>query len=554
MTLAFITISPLPSHAPARPSISHRKVPICNKQSRAPWSLPRFLSTASFFSPLARIFSPSPDPASKVAARSKALERMAKTDKVVLVTGANGGTGRRVVKALLDDGKYVVRAVTRTRERLDTALQDQGVDVEQMEKSGKLQVFVTDLFNLRDEIFEGVVCVLGCTGVNAGPSEDPDRKKYFQGIKFYQPVILDDSPENVEFVGVGRAVKLMEKETKRRREENELQILEMGADVEKLWGGLDDVVMGGVSESFAKAESGDLVFGGTTRTENRGGFCSIRTKDFEKAIDLDGFDGLRLRIKGDGQRYKMIVRCEKKWDGLANCFSFDTVKDEWVDIYAPFEQFKPVFRGKTVENADKLNKRNIVAFQLMLSKFEYDGDLNPKFSPGRFDLRVSKMAAYKDSEVPVQFVHLGSAGVTRIFRKDELDLEKQPPAVRMNEMLGRILDWKLAGEDVVRASGLRYVIVRPCALTEKECVGIEALKIQQGDWMTGQVSRDDMARFLVDVMERKEAVGKTVEVAMVSEGETGTGGWERFNDLKKDDDVARQFAEFPYVPSALVEN
>lgn len=478
---------------------------------------------------------------------------MAKTEQIVLVTGASGGTGRRVVKILLDDGKYVVRALTRTRERLDMALKDQGVDVEEMEKSGRLQVFITDLYNLREEMFNGVVCVIGCTGVNVGPTEDPDRQKYFQGVTFYPPQILDDSPENVEFVGVEKAVSEMQKAVKRRMEESEVEVLNMEANVPETWGGLDDVVMGGVSESFVKAESGDLVFGGMTRTENRGGFCSIRTKDFEKPINLDAFDGIRLRVKGDGQRYKMIVRCERKWDGLANCLSFDTVKDEWVDIYAPFEEFKTVFRGKTVGDGRKLDKGNVVAFQLMLSKFEYDGELNPKFVPGKFELRVSKMAAYKGSEVPAQFVHVGSAGVTRIFKKNELDLEKQPPAVRMNDMLGRILDWKLAGEDVIRSSGLRYVIVRPCALTEKQYVGIDSLKIQQGDWMTGQVGRDDVAKFLVDVMEKKEAIGKTLEVATIAEGEKGTGGWKRLDELKKDEDVAREFAEFPYTPSALVE-
>lgn len=33
----------------------------------------------------------------------------------------------------------------------------------------------------------------------------------------------------------------------------------------------------------------------------------------------------------------------------------------------------------------------IFSFQLMLSKFELDGDLNPNFSPGQFELYVSSI-------------------------------------------------------------------------------------------------------------------------------------------------------------------
>ncbi len=35
-----------------------------------------------------------------------------------------------------------------------------------------------------------------------------------------------------------------------------------------------------------------------------GGFASVRTKNFEPALDLGAYEGLELRIRGDGQRYK----------------------------------------------------------------------------------------------------------------------------------------------------------------------------------------------------------------------------------------------------------
>jgi len=40
-----------------------------------------------------------------------------------------------------------------------------------------------------------------------------------------------------------------------------------------------------------------------------GGFASVRTKNFEPALDLGAYEGLELRIRGDGQRYKCAFCC-----------------------------------------------------------------------------------------------------------------------------------------------------------------------------------------------------------------------------------------------------
>ncbi|CAN0451650.1 unnamed protein product [Discosporangium mesarthrocarpum] len=75
--------------------------------------------------------------------------------------------------------------------------------------------------------------------------------------------------------------------------------------------------MGGVSESSLRlvpgageeGSSGNLgaVFGGEVRTSNSGGFVSARTRNLSPPLDLGGYDALRLRVQGDGNRYKFIV-------------------------------------------------------------------------------------------------------------------------------------------------------------------------------------------------------------------------------------------------------
>ena len=129
-----------------------------------------------------------------------------------------------------------------------------------------------------------------------------------------------------------------------------------------------------------------------------------------------------------------------------------------------------------------------------------------------------------------QFILISSAGVTRPGRPG-INLENEPPAVRMNEQLGGLLTWKLRGEEVVKDSGLTYTIVRPCALTEKP--GDKALYVEQGDNIKGQVSRDAIAELCLQALQFPDAVNKTFEIK--EEDKLGNTNWqELFASLSPD--------------------
>lgn len=166
-------------------------------------------------------------------------------------------------------------------------------------------------------------------------------------------------------------------------------------EVAQTWGALDDVVMGGVSSSSIQQTDGKAVFSGIVSTDNSGGFASARTRNFNPAIDLSGYTGIKLRVKGDGNRYKFLMRDDDGWDSIAYSHSFDTMAQEWIDVQIPFAQLMPVFRAKTLSNAMPFNSSQVRSLQLMLSKFEYDGALNPNFQPGQFRLEVAAIAAYR---------------------------------------------------------------------------------------------------------------------------------------------------------------
>nr|WP_238718533.1 CIA30 family protein [Petrachloros mirabilis] len=162
----------------------------------------------------------------------------------------------------------------------------------------------------------------------------------------------------------------------------------------QFWGSLDDVVMGGVSQSNWQQQSDMAVFSGRVSVQNSGGFASVRTRDFNPPLDLSGYTGLELHLQGDGQRYKFLVRDEDRWDSVAYAISFDSVADQWMTVQLPFAQMIPVQRAKTVRDGRQLHLSQIYSLQLMLSKFEYDGALNPLFSPGEFRLAVQTIRVY----------------------------------------------------------------------------------------------------------------------------------------------------------------
>jgi uncharacterized protein YbjT (DUF2867 family) len=441
------------------------------------------------------------------------------TKMTILVAGATGGVGKRVVQKLLARN-YHVRALVRDAQRAKAILGEQ------------VELFEADLTiadTLKPAMMAGVSAVICCTGTKVQPVEGdtPNREKYYQGIKFYLPEVVD-IPELVEYEGIKNLVQVISQHLPHGGEQMIFDFAHPTSDLSETWGAVDDVVMGGVSQSKIRLVDNKAIFAGVVSTDNNGGFASIRTRNFTPPMDLSDYQGIEMRVVGDGKRYKFITRCEGKWDGVGYCYSFDTIHDYSTTVRIPFKDLIPVFRAKTVQSASQLDSAKVYSMQLMLSKFEYDGELNPQFEVGSFKLEVESIKAY-GGQVKPQLVQVSSAGVTRPNRPG-INLAEEPPAVRMNEQLGGILTWKLRGEEAIRSSDLTYTIIRPCALTEQP--GDKILYAEQGDNLRGQVSRDAIAELCIQALNSADAVNKTFEVNEQQQGETN---WqELFNNLQPD--------------------
>ncbi len=84
-----------------------------------------------------------------------------------------------------------------------------------------------------------------------------------------------------------------------------------GLLVAQVWQRLDDVIMGGQSSSGLQISSqgATAVWSGELITEG-GGFCGARTAS--RDWDLGGAAGIRLRVRGDGQTYKLNLKTVRR--------------------------------------------------------------------------------------------------------------------------------------------------------------------------------------------------------------------------------------------------
>ncbi|MDY7024290.1 MAG: NAD(P)H-binding protein, partial [Cyanobacteriota bacterium] len=207
-----------------------------SESQKAKWDRKRFFKTLSFFGIIP--FIGSIEWIQKLFGKKK--QQPKPRSEVVLVAGATGGVGKRVVKRLQQKGVNV-RALVRDAKRAKQML---GNSVEMVE--GDLTIPET----LTPQVTKDVTAVICCTGTKVQPVEGdtPNREKYYQGIKFYMPEVVD-VPEKVEYEGMRNLINAVSPFLKKSGEKMLFDFSKATEDLKETWGALDDIVMGGVSES-----------------------------------------------------------------------------------------------------------------------------------------------------------------------------------------------------------------------------------------------------------------------------------------------------------------
>jgi len=151
------------------------------------------------------------------------------------------------------------------------------------------------------------------------------------------------------------------------------------------WPNIDDAVMGGVSSSAMGVEDGVATFRGVVSFDNNGGFASVRSRP--QVRDLSPFDGLILRVKGDGKSYGFRLRTSASFDGVSYQVPLTPPADEWTDVVVLFADFVPVWRGRRVADHPALDPARITTLGLIISRQE-----------GRFRLEIENIRGFRATD------------------------------------------------------------------------------------------------------------------------------------------------------------
>ena len=132
------------------------------------------------------------------------------------------------------------------------------------------------------------------------------------------------------------------------------------------WHPIDDVVMGGVSQSALQPYSpGVACFRGVVSLEHGGGFASVRTEP--RKWNTAGARAFVVRCRGDGRQYKFTVRTDDGLDGVQYQSRFQPPQGKWAEVELPITSFAASFRGRPVAGAGPLDAAMVRCIGLMVS-------------------------------------------------------------------------------------------------------------------------------------------------------------------------------------------
>lgn len=122
-------------------------------------------------------------------------------------------------------------------------------------------------------------------------------------------------------------------------------------DAAKLWQTVNDGVMGGRSEGLFKInDDKKMEFFGNLSLENNGGFASVRTRPTK--LGLKKGDRLILKVRGDGREYSLNLYVPRRLIAFSYRASFQTQKDEWIEVSVPLTKFVATSFGRVVKNQE----------------------------------------------------------------------------------------------------------------------------------------------------------------------------------------------------------
>ncbi|CAN8292886.1 unnamed protein product [Cochlearia groenlandica] len=136
---------------------------------------------------------------------------------------------------------------------------------------------------------------------------------------------------------------------------------------------------------------------------SRSGFCGMRSKKFDGFIDLDGYDAIALRLRGDGRCYISTIYTEN-WvnsPGQAEDNSWQAYvfapKGDWYTAKAsftiPLDRYLPTWRGNVIDVEMEMNPGRVLGMSLSVNA--EGGAVGAISGPGDFRVEIDSIKALR---------------------------------------------------------------------------------------------------------------------------------------------------------------
>ncbi|KAI9119759.1 hypothetical protein K1719_009148 [Acacia pycnantha] len=180
----------------------------------------------------------------------------------------------------------------------------------------------------------------------------------------------------------------------------------------KKWHLYSDSEYGGLSSAsleITESENGSSgIFSGNLSLDvsedskwniTRSGFCGMRSKKFDGYIDLDSYDTIAMKLKGDGRCYISTIYTEnwvnspgQQEDNSWQAFVF-VPKDNWYIAKIPLARYLPTWRGNVIDAEMEMNPSRILGMSLSVNA--EGGAPGAKAGPGDFRVELDWIKALR---------------------------------------------------------------------------------------------------------------------------------------------------------------
>ncbi|CAI0419264.1 unnamed protein product [Linum tenue] len=125
-------------------------------------------------------------------------------------------------------------------------------------------------------------------------------------------------------------------------------------EISEVDNGLKGVFSGNLSVDLAEDSKWNI---------SRGGFCGMRSKKFDGFIDLDSYDTIALKLRGDGRSYISTIYTEN-WVNSPGQLE----DNSWqAFVHIPLARYLPTWRGNVINAEMEMNQARILGMSLSVN-------------------------------------------------------------------------------------------------------------------------------------------------------------------------------------------